>query len=50
MCGVHRGKAGQVRLAQDKPQESNVWARIVGCYSEGSGVPQEDFKRGMTGR
>lgn len=48
LCGVHRGKTGQVRLAKDKPQEPNVWARSVGCYSEGNGVLQEDFKRGMT--
>lgn len=48
VCGVRRGKTRQVRLAKDKPRESNVWAWSVGCYSEGSGVPQEDFKRGMT--
>lgn len=48
VCGAHRCKIGQARLAKGRPQESNVWALSVGCYSEGSGVPQEDFKRGMT--
>lgn len=48
VCGVHRGKTGQVRLAKDKPQESTVQAQSVGCFSEASGPPREDFKRGMT--
>lgn len=26
-------------------QESSIWAWSVGCYSEGSVTPQDDFKR-----
>lgn len=44
---VARGETGQDKLAKDRPHESIVWAQSVGCYSEGSGAPQEDFLRGM---
>lgn len=37
-----RHRTARVRLAEDRPHESNVRAQSVGCYSEGSGVLQED--------